>query len=246
MLLVNGHNDLQIGTQVALEIQSADRVDLLCAFVRWAGLRLIRRELEGFLLRGGAMRVIASVYTGSTEKRALDDLVGLGAKVKVSYETSQTRLHAKAWLFERNSGYDTAYVGSSNLTHSALLDGLEWNVRATAVDNAAIIDRIRATFEQYWNEPEFQSYDPRVDGERLQAALAAENGPGAAPTPYRLSIHVEPKPFQVEMLEAINLERERGHFRNLVVAPTGTGKTWVSALRLQAAPQGGISSGCCS
>ena len=89
------------------------------------------------------MRVIASVYTGSTEKRALDELVGLGAKVKVSYETSQTRLHAKAWLFERNSGYHTAYVGSSNLTHSALLDGLEWNVRATAVDNPAIIERIR-------------------------------------------------------------------------------------------------------
>ena len=232
-LLVNGHRDLQIGTQVALEIQSADRVDFLCAFVRWAGLRLIRRELEAFLLRGGDMRVIASVYTGSTERRALDDLVGLGAKVKVSYDTSQTRLHAKAWLFERNSGYDTAYVGSSNLTHSALLDGLEWNVRATAVDNSAIIDRIGATFEQYWNEPEFESYDPRIDGERLQAALDAENRPGALPAPYRLSIQVEPKPFQVEMLEALSGERQRGHFRNLVVAPTGTGKTWVSAFDYQ-------------
>jgi superfamily II DNA or RNA helicase len=228
-LLVNGHNDLQIGTQVGLEIQSANKVDLVCAFVRWAGLRLIRRELEEFLLRGGEMRVIASVYTGSTQKRALDDLVGLGAKVKVSYETSQTRLHAKAWLFERNSGYHTAYVGSSNLTSWAMLDGLEWNVRATAVDNVAIIDRIRATFEQYWNEPEFETYDPRVDGDRLQAALDAEQGSAAVPSPYRLSIHVEPKAFQVEILAALDLERQRGHFRNLVVAPTGTGKTWVSA-----------------
>jgi superfamily II DNA or RNA helicase len=233
VLLVNGHKDLQIGTQVALEIQSANRVDLLCAFVRFAGLRLIRAELAEFLLRGGQMRVIASVYTGSTEKRALDELVGLGAKVKVSYETAQTRLHAKAWLFERNSGFDTAYVGSSNLTHSALLDGLEWNVRATSVDNFGIIQRIAATFEQYWNEPEFESYDPRVDGDRLQAALDAENSPGTAPTPYRLSIHVEPKPFQIEMLEALDAERQRGHFRNLVVAPTGTGKTWVSAFDYQ-------------
>lgn len=229
MLLVNGHKDLQIGTQVALEIQSADRVDLLCAFVRFAGLRLIRAELSEFLLRGGDMRVIASVYTGSTEKRALDELVGLGAKVKVSYETSQTRLHAKAWRFERNSGFHTAYVGSSNLTHSALLDGLEWNVRATSVDNPTILARIAATFEQYWNDPEFETYDPRVDGERLQAALDAESGPGIVPAPYRLSIHVEPKPFQVEILEGLSAERQRGHFRNLVVAPTGTGKTWVSA-----------------
>lgn len=238
VLLVNGHKDLQIGRQVALEIQSADRIDLLCAFVRFAGLRLIRAELQEFLLRGGSMRVIASVYTGSTEKRALDELVGLGAKVKVSYETAQTRLHAKAWRFERNSGFNTAYVGSSNLTHSALLDGLEWNVRATQVDNPTILDRVGATFEQYWNEPEFESYDPRVDGERLQDALDAQKGSGLPDTRFRLSVDVQPKPFQTEMLEALSAERQRGHFRNLVVAPTGTGKTWVSAFdykRLRAA-----------
>jgi HKD family nuclease len=250
VLLTNGHRDLQIGTQVALEILSADRVDLLCAFVRFAGIRLIRRELAEFLLRGGEMRVIASVYTGSTEKRALDELVGLGAKVKVSYETAQTRLHAKAWLFERNSGYHTAYVGSSNLTHSALLDGLEWNVRATAVDNPAILARVSATFEQYWNEPEFEPYDPGVDGERLQAALDAERSPGASPAPFRLSVDAQPKPFQVEILEALSAERQRGHFRNLVVAPTGTGKTWVSAFdyrRLRAAGyEPPATSVCCS
>ena len=58
-------------------------------------------------------------------------------------------------------------------------------------------------------------------------------GPGTRPAPYRLSIHVEPKPFQLEMLEALDAERQRGHFRNLVVAPTGTGKTWVSAFDYQ-------------
>jgi superfamily II DNA or RNA helicase/HKD family nuclease len=230
VLLTNSSRDFQIGGQIALEIQSADRIDLLCAFVRFAGVRMIRRELQEFLLHGGhQMRVIASVYTGSTQKRALDELVGLGAKVKVSYETASTRLHAKAWLFERNSGFHTAYVGSSNLTHTALLDGLEWNVRATAIDNPAIVARVQTTFEQYWNEPEFEPYDPMVDGDRLQAALDAESHAGVRPAPYRLQLNVEPKPFQVEMLEAISAERQRGHFRNLVVAPTGTGKTFVSA-----------------
>ena len=242
VLLVNGHRDLQIGHQVGLEIQSADRIDLLCAFVRFAGVRLLRSQLQEFLLRGGEMRVIASVYTGSTEKRALDELVGLGAKVKVSYETSQTRLHAKAWLFERRSGFHTAYVGSSNLTHSALLDGLEWNVRATQVDNPRIIERISSTFEQYWNEPEFQSYDPRVDGQRLQDALDAQSGSGLNKSIAwpRLQVDVSPKPFQTEMLEALSAERQRGHFRNLVVAPTGTGKTWVSAFDYKRLRAGGM------
>jgi superfamily II DNA or RNA helicase len=240
VLLVNAHRDLQIGHQVALEIQSASRIDLLCAFVRFAGVRLLRAELQEFLLRGGEMRVIASVYTGSTERRALDELVGLGAKVKVSYETSQTRLHAKAWLFERATGFHTAYVGSSNLTHSALLDGLEWNIRATQVDNPRIIERIATTFEQYWNEPEFEPYDPHLDGQRLQDALDAQSGSGAGTLPVapRIQIDVAPKPFQAEILEALSAERQRGHFRNLVVAPTGTGKTWVSAFdykRLRAA-----------
>jgi superfamily II DNA or RNA helicase/HKD family nuclease len=230
VLLTNGRGDFQIGTQLALEIQSANQIDLLSAFIRFAGIRLIRKELQEFLLRGGSMRVIASVYTGSTEKRALDELVGLGAKVKVSYETAQTRLHAKAWLFERNSGYHTAYVGSSNLTHSALLEGLEWNVRATIVDNRQIIERIDATFEQYWQEPEFESYDPRVDGDRLQAALDAER--------HRTSGELvlvggrsgaRAKPFQDQILEALDAERRRDHRKNLIVAPTGTGKTWVSA-----------------
>jgi superfamily II DNA or RNA helicase len=239
-LLVNGHNDLQIGTQVALEIQSASRIDLLCAFVRFAGVRLVRRELQEFLLRGGEMRVIASVYTGSTERRALDELVGLGAKVKVSYETAQTRLHAKAWLFQRDTGFATAYVGSSNLTHTALVDGLEWNVRATQVDNAAIIQRIAATFEQYWNEPEFESYDPRVDGARLQQALDEQSGARSdGDSTPQIEIDVAPKPFQFEMLEALAAERQRGHFRNLVVSPTGTGKTWVSAFDYQRLRQRG-------
>ena len=127
------------------------------------------------------MRVITSVYTGSTEKRAVDDLVGLGAKVKVSYDTTQTRLHAKAWLFERATGFDTAYVGSSNLTHSALVDGLEWNVRVSATDNDAIVERIRRTFDQYWNEPDFESYDPQVDGDKLQAALDQQTAIAGVP-----------------------------------------------------------------
>ena len=241
-LLVNGHKDLQIGTQVALEIQSADRIDLLCAFVRFAGVRLIRRELQEFLLRGGQMRVIASVYTGSTERRALDELVGLGAKVKISYETSQTRLHAKAWLFQRNTGFATAYVGSSNLTHSALVDGLEWNVRATQVDNAAIIQRIAATFEQYWNEPEFEPYDPRVDGARLQEALDRQSGMRVdlIDAQTRVAIDVAPKPFQVEMLEAIAAERQRGHFRNLVVVADGDGQDLGVGIRLRTLAGAGV------
>ena len=174
--------------------------------------------------------MIASVYTGSTERRALDALVALGAQVKVSYEIARTRLHAKAWLFHRASGLDTAYIGSSNLTHTAQIEGLEWNVRVSAVQNPEVIERFKATFEQYWQEPEFEDYTPERDARRLDHALSRQSH-GGRPDDTALSLLVDvwPKPHQAVALEALESERLRGHRRNLVVAATGTGKTWIAA-----------------
>ena len=230
-LLVNGRRDVQIASEIAREIPSADRIDLLCAFVRHSGLRLFRSELEARARGGAQVRVIASVYTGSTERRALDALIALGARVKVSYEIARTRLHAKAWLFHRDSGLHTAYIGSSNLTHAAQVDGLEWNVRVSAAENPEVIERFAATFEQYWQEPEFEDYEPGRDAERLDRALSRQSHGGSADDGLDISLLVDvaPKPHQSVALEALESERRNGHRRNLVVAATGTGKTWIAA-----------------
>ena len=240
-LLVNARRDVQIAGEIAREIPSADRIDLLCAFVRHSGLRLFRDALEERVRAGAEVRVIASVYTGSTERRALDDLVRLGARVKVSYDVARTRLHAKAWLFHRRSGLHTAYIGSSNLTHTAQVEGLEWNVRLSAAENPEVIERFEATFGQYWEEPEFEEYAPESDAERLEEALSRGGGTHGGRPGLPLSIDVAPKPHQTVALEALEAERSRGHRRNLVVAATGTGKTWISAFdyaRLRAAGRG--------
>ena len=230
-LLVNGRRDVQIASEITREIPSADRIDLLCAFVRHSGLRLFRSELAERVQEGAQLRVIASVYTGSTERRALDALVDLGAKVKVSYDVARTRLHAKAWLFHRNSGLHTAYIGSSNLTHMAQVDGLEWNVRLSAAENPDVIERFEATFEQYWREPEFEDYTPERDSERLDSALSRQKSGKTRDniTALPLLVDVAPKPHQMVALEALEAERLHGHNRNLVVAATGTGKTWIAA-----------------
>ena len=76
--------------------------------------------------RQAPFRVLTTTYMGATERRALDRLLTeLCAEVRINSETRSTHLHAKAWLFRRESGTDTAYVGSSNLSKAALLDGLE-------------------------------------------------------------------------------------------------------------------------
>ncbi|MFC6880297.1 MULTISPECIES: DUF3427 domain-containing protein [Actinomadura] len=230
-LLVNGREQPQIGREVAKELASADRVDLLCAFVKWHGLRLIENPLREFIGRGGQLRVITTTYMGATELRAVERLVDLGAEVAVSYDTRRTRLHAKAWLFRRSSGLDTAYVGSSNLSRAAMLDGLEWNVRLAQAEQPHLTDTFAATFEEYWNDPSFERYVPERDRERLEKALASENK-DAVDLPLQIAnIDVTPYPYQQEILDELQAVREvHNHWRNLVVMATGTGKTIVAAL----------------
>ena len=227
-LLVNARGEPSVGHALEHEIPSADRIDLLCAFVRWNGLRLLLPQLRAHCERGHELRVITTTYTGSTERRALDALVEMGGNVKVSYETRSTRLHAKAWLFYRETGFSTAYIGSSNLTQWALVDGVEWNVRLSQVTAPDILDKFHATFDSYWEEADFESYDPVRDAERFDRAVASTF---AADTLQIAALDVIPYPHQTEILERLSVERERHHrYRSLVVAATGTGKTIVAAL----------------
>ncbi|SDX93707.1 Helicase conserved C-terminal domain-containing protein [Modestobacter sp. DSM 44400] len=231
-LLVNGRGQPRIGHEVNRELASADRVDLLCAFIKWQGLRILEKGLADLRGRGGRMRVITTTYIGATDQRALDRLVELGAEVKISYETRTTRLHAKAWLFHRATGMSTGYVGSSNLSAPALTDGLEWNVRLSNVEQAHLLQTFGDTFDSYWEDPSFEGYEPARDGDRLRQALSTERGGSSKDLPLEIStLDVRPFGYQQEILDELEAERTiHDRWRNLVVMATGTGKTVVSAL----------------
>ncbi|MFD8027212.1 DUF3427 domain-containing protein [Streptomyces sp. NPDC059717] len=235
-LLTNSPEDPSLGFELRAELATADRIDLLCAFVKWHGLRIIEQSLRAAHERGVPIRVITTTYIGATERRALDRLVReFNAEVKVNYETRSTRLHAKAWLFRRNSGYDTAYVGSSNLSKAALLDGLEWNVRLSSIATPDVLRKFDATFEAYWSDASFETYDPATDGDRLQEALAVAAGASSTTASNRgitlSGLEVRPYPHQRDMLERLEVEREvHDRHQNLLVAATGTGKTVMAAL----------------
>jgi superfamily II DNA or RNA helicase/HKD family nuclease len=220
-LLVNAEGQPNVGSELRAELATADSVDLICAFVIWSGVRHLREALAGVRARGGRVRVITTTYMGATEKGAVDELVALGAEVRV------------AWLLARSSGLTTAFVGSSNLSHTALFDGLEWNVRLSSMDAAHVIDRVRMTFESHWASEHFEPYDPAINGDELAVALREHDrrSLGEASTIEFANLDVRPYPHQQRMLEALTVERERhDRHRNLVVAATGTGKTVVAAL----------------
>ncbi len=210
-------------TELKKEIASCDCIDILMSFIKWSGLRLIMDELTDFTQRGGRVRVITTSYMGATDVKAIDMLSRLAnTYIKVSYDTKRTRLHAKAYVFSRDSGFSTAYIGSSNLSNAAISSGLEWNVKITAHDMPDIMHKVTASFESYWNSSEFEAIDANgID--RLSIALRDERMRGSvSPSTF---FDIAPYPFQQEILDKMMAERLiRQSYKNLIVAATGTEK----------------------
>lgn len=232
-LLTNAKGDPTIGSELPKELMSADSVDILMAFVRQTGLNILFEALKKLKNRGVPVRLITSAYIGATEKKALDQLVkDLGVEVKVDYLARANRLHAKAWMINRKTGFSTAFVGSSNISDPALISGLEWNVRLSEVRSAVVLNKMAATFESYWSSPDFEPYDPDVDADKLEEALVRARGTSDVTKSLTIgNLDVRPLPHQAQMLSELESEREyHGIHRNLVVAATGSGKTVLAAL----------------
>ena len=232
-LFTGGSSALSLGEEIRREIASADEICFIVSFLKVSGVRILLDDLKKFCSREGTrLRIITTTYCGATQAKAIEQLAELpNTEIRISYNTDIERLHAKSYIFVRNSGMNTAYIGSSNLSKSAQTEGLEWNMRVTSVENPHIIKTALATFEMYWNSPNFEDFS--IGGiEKFNKEI------------HRNIFHTETSnfvyqrytllPHQKQILDKLRVEREdRDNFKNLIVAATGTGKTVISAFDYQ-------------
>lgn len=231
-LFTGNRAGISMESEIKREILSADSICWLVSFIKWYGIRIFKDELEEFTQKGKKLRVITTSYMGATDLKAVEFLASLpNAEVKISYNTGNERLHAKSYLFLRDTGLDTGYIGSSNISRTALTNGLEWNMKVTTREIPHIIEKFKNTFETYWasNEFEFFRHGENACSEKFRKALYSAKNKEIATNEIAL-FDIEPHVHQKEILEKLTIERERhNRWKNLIVAATGTGKTIISA-----------------
>lgn len=246
-LLTGREGTHSLVVQLQRELASCDRVDWLVSFVKLSAVRMLQPDIEDFLARGGSMRLVTTAYMGATEPRALEALAAISRdhgsrlQIRFSCETSSTRLHAKAYIHHRQTGFGNAYIGSANLSQPALTEGLEWVVRLSQAASPGLWTKIEETFDQWWEDPEFEEYavlDGHPSQQRFRDLIAAQHQGSVPGIESRDSLPIfdlSPKPFQQAILERVSVERdELGYRRHLVVAATGTGKTMIAAFDFRA------------
>jgi superfamily II DNA or RNA helicase/HKD family nuclease len=234
--------------QLKRELATSDRADWLVSFIKHSAVKMMQADIEGFLRRGGTLRVVTSAYMGATEPKAIEELArisrehGERLRIRFSRDTDATRLHAKAYIHHRHSGFGSAYVGSANLSRPALTEGLEWTVRLSQAASPGLWSKIEETFDQWWGDPEFVEFGLTPDHPthaqfrelvaRQKGALVDSTNDGLSALPI---FDLTPKPFQQAILDRIAVERrELARSRHLVVAATGTGKTMIAAFDYRA------------
>lgn len=236
-LFTGSNRRLSMESELRKEILSADKIHFLVSFIKFSGIRIFEKELREFTDSGRELKIITTSYMGATDVKAIEFLSSLkNTQIKISYNTQNARLHAKAYLFLRNTGFHTGYIGSSNISHAALTSGLEWNLKITTQEISHIIKKFESTFETYWEDNEFELFDKEKDYYRLSNALKQQKSKDAvALTNF---FEISPFHYQKEVLEKLEAERVLHHrFKNLVVAATGTGKTVISAFDYKAFAQ---------
>ena len=232
---------MQLYYQLIQSLKKADSVDIIVSFLMESGVKMLLEELDNALKRGAKIRILIGNYLGITQPSALYLLKKkLGSRVDMRFYNEKDRsFHPKSYIFHYR-GYNDIYIGSSNISRSALTSGIEWNYRFSSVSDPKNYEKFYHAFEDL-----FEHHSIIIDNEELKRYSQNWHRPAVAKDLERyeyshqneenesedtkVQLLYEPRGAQIEALCALEDTRAEGAKRALVQAATGVGKTYLAA-----------------
>lgn len=222
--------------QLANSLRKAENVDIIVSFLMESGVRLLLNDLENALKRGAKIRILTGNYLGITQPSALYLIKKkLGEQVDLRFYNEKKRsFHPKSYIFHY-SKHSEIYIGSSNISKSALTSGIEWNYRFSSLKDEKNYNKFFDTFEDL-----FENHSVVIDDKELRKYSKNWHRPAVAKDLEKyenieeirdsnIRMIFEPIGAQIEALFALENTREEGAKKALVVAATGVGKTYLAA-----------------
>lgn len=232
----------QLYYQLIQSISGAKKIDIVVSFLMESGVRMLLKDLKVALDRGVSIRILTGNYLGITQPSALYLIKQkLGDRVDLRFYNEKERsFHPKAYIFHYDN-YSDIYIGSSNISRSALTSGIEWNYRFSSLRDRENYTTFYQTFEDL-----FEHHSIKIDDEELKRYSKNWHKPAAAKDLERydeseeeqdpdtkVRMLFEPRGAQIEALCALENARAEGAVKGLVQAATGVGKTYLAAFDSQ-------------
>ena len=208
-------------------LKECERFYFSVAFINYSGLQLLLDTLKEIETKGVKGKIITTTYLNFTEPKALEKIQEFkNIDLKVFIANKDIGFHTKAYIFENKDNYKII-IGSSNITQSALKSNIEWNVRIISKEDAPFIKDVLKEYDNLWN------MSSELNDDVLQKYMLFLNEIKKMEVKRQLVFEslqpIQPNKMQVRAMENLNRLREHGENKALVIAATGTGKTYMSA-----------------
>lgn len=220
--------------QLLKSFQKAGSVDIIVSFLMESGVNMLIKHLGNALKRGAKIRILTGNYLGITQPSALYLIKRkLGNQIDLRFYNEKNRsFHPKSYIFHYE-GYSEIYIGSSNISRSALTSGIEWNYRFRSTTDPESYDKFYETFEDL-----YQNHSRVIDDAELRRYSKSWHKPAVSKDLERYDAEsedekvkelFEPRGAQIEALCTLEHTRAEGARRALISAATGVGKTYLAA-----------------
>lgn len=246
----------RLGDELIASIQRASGIYILTSFVMESGVKFLEPYLIKAAERKAEIQILTGDYLYVTQPGALRKLLEMKADIEVRmWRSNGTSFHGKAYIFDYSQDEGCLIVGSSNMSKSAYLDGLEWNLAMDAEKEPMTFQQALQVFQKsfyheqtcplnystlQWYEYQYNHYhrqfpemnrvfsDTEERSLMLPQAISVQESSITYDNSMTETKQITPRPAQQSALEALRTVYQEGYRRAMVVMATGLGKTYLA------------------